>query len=185
MIYLFGVLALFVLNSAKAVAETVVETVEEHLDSWNLYDNLFQKWGQVYGVDPDFLKAIALNESSLGRAPSVERGLEDPHDIEGSKSTDGLSWGLMQVTIKTAEGLDPAATKAKLNDPNYSVKLAAELFAQNQNTFNRSEPRWLEWVVKSYNQGAGNTKKERLGQIQGYAQEYWERFQRNYERVIE
>lgn len=184
MIYIFGAIALFLLNTAKASADAIVETVEEHLDTWTQFDNLFQHWGQVYSVQWQYLKAIALNESNLGRAESVAIGLENPSDIDNSKSSDGLSWGLMQVTIKTARGLDPNATEEKLNNPNYSVKLAAQLFSQNQEQFNRFDDRWLEWVVKSYNQGAGNTKKERDGKIQGYAQEYWERFQRNFERAI-
>lgn len=175
------------LKPASVVAVDAVNSigdmVQENSDYWTEYDSLFKKYGPIYGVDWTYLKAIALNESDLGRAASVARGLEVPTDIEGSKSSDGKSWGLMQVTLKTAKYLDPNASEIKLNEPSYSVNLAAKLFSQNMTQFSRYEDRWLEWVVKSYNQGAGNTKKERLGQIEGYAEEYWARFQRNLERV--
>lgn len=185
MIWLIGVLlaALGITKGADA-AESVTDFVEEHMDSWTQYDALFKRYAQIYGVeDWHWLKAIALNESSLGKAKSVARGLEAPWDIEGSKSYDGKSWGLMQVTMATGKWLDPSCTEEKLNNPEYSVKLAADLFARNQKTFNRYESRWLEWVVKSYNQGSGNTKKEIAGGP-GYANEYWDRFNRNLERVI-
>lgn len=182
--------AAFLLLGLKPATEIAVDTannigdiVEQNLDSWTVFDSLFKKYGPMYGVDWTYLKAIALNESLLGKIASVARGLEVPTDIEGSKSSDGKSWGLMQVTLKTAKYLDLSATEVKLNDPSYSVNLAAKLFSQNMTQFSRFEDRWLEWVVKSYNQGAGNTKKERAGEIEGYAEEYWARFQRNLERV--
>jgi membrane-bound lytic murein transglycosylase MltF len=176
-------LALLGITKGQTAFEAVSDTVEEHLDSWTQYDSLFQKYAAMYGVeDWRWLKAIALNESSLGKAPSVARGLEAPWDIEGSKSSDGKSWGLMQVTMATGRWLDPNCTEEKLNNPEYSIKLAADLFTRNQKLFSRLDSQWLEYVVKSYNQGAGNTKKE-IASGKGYANEYWARFNRNFERV--
>jgi len=150
--------------------------------NWTRFDSLFQKYGQIYSVPWTWLKAIALNESSLGAEKSVARGIASPNDIEGSKSYDGLSWGLMQVTIKTARGLDPKATEAKLNDPDYSVQLAARYLSQLSTQFSRLDLRYMEWVIKSYNQGPGNTRKE-IASGKGYADEYWARFKRNLEKV--
>jgi soluble lytic murein transglycosylase-like protein len=152
-------------------------------ENWTKFDALFKLYGAQFGVPWEYLKAIALNESSLGTANSVALGIRNPYDIEGSKSYDGLSWGLMQVTIKTARGLDPAATEVKLNNPEYSIKLAAKYIGQLQKMFSTVDQRYLEWVIKSYNQGPGNSKKERDGKSEGFAQEYWDRFQRNLERV--
>jgi len=149
------------------------------------YDGLFVKWGSTYGVDWRWLKAIAMNESSLGLHPSVAYGIKNPKDIENSKSSDGKSWGLMQVTLTTARDLDASATAEKLNNPDYSVMLAAEYVAWLKSRFNPGEPRYLEWVIKSYNQGPGNTDKEKRGQISGYAGEYWARFQRNLKKVVD
>ena len=180
--YVFGVavLGLIALSKNRIVEE--VDAVQAQ-DNWTKFDKWFKQYGAQYGVDWQWLKAIAMNESSLGTAKSVARGFENPYDIEGSKSYDGLSWGLMQVTIKTARGLDPVANEVKLNDPEYSISLAAKYFGQLQKMFPLTDPRYVEWVVKSYNQGPGNSKKERAGTSNGFAQEYWERFQRNLERV--
>lgn len=154
--------------------------------SWAVFDPLFRDAGKRYGVDPKWLKAICMNESSLGAAKSVALGLREPGNIEGSKSTDGKSWGIMQVTLTTARGMDPAATEKKLNDPAYSVDLAARYVADLKRRFATSDPRYLEWVIKSYNQGPGNTAKEKNQQIvKGYADEYWERFQRNLKKIEE
>jgi soluble lytic murein transglycosylase-like protein len=109
-------------------------------------------------------------------------GIEHPSDIENSKSSDGKSWGLMQMTIKTARGLDSSATEEKLNDPDFSIDLSARYIAQLMGMFSSSDERYVEWVVKSYNQGPGNTKKEMKTGV-SYAQEYWDRWLRNYNRV--
>ena len=145
-------------------------------------DDIFKKYAGVYGLDWLMLKSICANESSLGTHPSVVRGLNYPYDVEGSKSSDGKSWGLMQVTLPTAQDFDKTATAIKLNDPEYSVKIAAQFLAWLTIRYKTTDPRRNEWIVKSYNQGAGNTNKEINGQISGYAKEYWERYQRNYKK---
>jgi soluble lytic murein transglycosylase-like protein len=178
-----GLGGLFLTKTAQSAAESVVETVETHLDFWTQFDALFQNYGARWGVDWTWLKAIALNESDLGRAKSVARGLADPTDVPGSTSSDGKSWGLMQVTLTTARDLDASASEIKLNNPDYSVNLAAKYISQLKSQFNQFDPRFMEYVVKSYNQGPGNTRKEIQGKIAGYAQPYWERFQRNLQRV--
>jgi membrane-bound lytic murein transglycosylase MltF len=166
----------------------IVEVVEVHMDSWNRFDQEFRRYApaSIAGVPGwQVLKAIALNESDLGREKSVAHGIQFPLDVEKSKSYDGLSWGLMQVTLRTARELDAAATEAKLNDPSYSIRLASQYFSKLVTYFNPLEPRYLEWVIKSYNQGPGNSRKERAGTGGGYANEYWARFQRNLKRVQE
>ena len=183
--WLFGAAGLAFLAISQKTA--IVETWQETGDSWTRFDPLFASIGADYGVDPKWLKAFALNESSLGDDSSVARGLEVPTDIEGSKSSDGLSWGLMQVTVKTGRDYDPECSPEKLNDPKYSIDLAAQLIADLKKKFTPDDERRLEWIVKSYNQGAGNTKKERAGLLpnhpDGFAQAYWERWKRNFDRV--
>lgn len=165
-------------------SQIVQDKIEENLDSWTRFDSAFKKYAQKYNIDWKWLKAIALNESSLGKASSVERGLNFPEDVEGSKSTDGKSWGLMQVTVTTAKDFDLTATPQKLNDPNYSIEIACKYINWVKKQFSSTDNKYMEWVVKSYNQGVGNTKKEISKKIsKGYADEYWARFQRNLERV--
>lgn len=151
-------------------------------ENWTKFDSLFRSSAEKYGVPFEWLKAIALNESSLGTAKSVALGMQNPNDVAGSKSSDGKSWGLMQVTLSTAKGLDKNATEVKLNSPAYSIDLAAKYLKQLSTQFSRLDTRYVEWTIKSYNQGPGNTKKEQATGI-GYADEYWARFQRNLEKV--
>lgn len=156
--------------------------------TWSLWDVDFKREAAKYpGQDWRWLKAIALNESTLGLESSVALGLREPNNIEGSKSQDGKSWGLMQVTLTTARDLDASASEAKLNNPQYSIALAARYLPRIERmlapAITRAHPRFLEFLIKSYNQGAGNSLKEYRGQSSGFAKEYWERFQRNLARV--
>lgn len=157
---------------------------QKNLEPFFRFDNLFKKYASEYGVKNWlWLKAICMNESSLGSYPSVAHGLLYPWDIEKSKSQDGKSWGIMQVTVTTAQTMDPSADAVKLNNAEYSVKLGAWYISKLQKMFAQSDPRYLEWVIKSYNQGPGNTKKEMQGSSSGFAHEYWDRFKRNLERA--
>ena len=71
-------------------------------DDFTKWDDLLKKYSVQYKVPWRWLKVIILNESSNGNDRSVLRGLANPNDIEGSKSSDGKSWGLMQITLATA-----------------------------------------------------------------------------------
>lgn len=144
------------------------------------YDELFKKYGAAYGVDWKLLKAICYVESTLGLNPRVKRGLEVPSDIEGSKSTDGKSWGLMQLRPETARDFDSTATPEKLNNAEFSIKIGAQFVAWTQNYIKKfvspANPRFLEFVIKAYNQGVGNTKKEIQKLSAGYAEAYFKKF---------
>ncbi len=161
------------LDFAKKGVDAVSDSVNGYPTN---YDSLFQLHGKRFGVDWKLLKRIAIIESNLGRAKSVAHGLRNPSDVEGSKSSDGKSWGLMQVTLPTAQWLDKSATVEKLNDPNFSVYLAAKFFEYLQDYFPKTDARYWEWVVKSYNQGQGNTAKERAGTSTGFAHAYWAKY---------
>jgi soluble lytic murein transglycosylase-like protein len=166
----------FILSGGAAVA--VINT-----NIPNTYDAHFKKYGAKYGVNWLLLKRIAMIESKIGTHPTVVRGLKNPSDIEGSKSTDGKSWGIMQVTLTTAQWLDPSATVEKLNNPDYSIDLAARYLKYLQGFFPLTDARYWEWVVKSYNQGQGNTAKERSGSSAGFAGAYWAKY-KQYETEI-
>jgi len=118
---------------------------------WTKYDPLFVRYGAAYSVPWQWLKAIAIVESNLGKAPSVARGLEKPSDVAGSTSSDGKSWGLMQLTLPTARQFESATTEIGLNNPDTSVRLAAKyLHWVMQNYFTDQEN-----VIRSYNGGPG------------------------------
>ncbi len=152
-------------------------------ENWERWDNLFKTMGAKHSVDWKILKAICMTESSLGTNKSVALGLANPKNTSGSASSDGKSWGLMQVRLKTARDLDLLVTPEKLNNAEYSIDLAAKYVSQLKKIFRTPDVRYLEWVIKSYNSGPGNVKKEMKGEIQGFANEYWRRFKNNYELV--
>jgi soluble lytic murein transglycosylase-like protein len=114
-------------------------------DAWNKYDGLFRAAAANYGVPFNWLKGIAIIESSLGT---------DPRVLAGGVSGDGLSWGLMQFTLPTARDYDPSTTPAKLNEAAFSIDLAGQFLADLKKQFAGDERK----IIMSYNQGAGNTR---------------------------
>lgn len=155
----------------------VLQSSESETMTQNNFDDLFKKYAAKYGLDWKMLKAIAIIESSLGRASSVAYGLKNPSDTEKSKSTDGLSWGLMQVTLTTARDYDSNATAQRLNNPEYSVDLASRHLKMLINLF-KNDANQIEKVVKSYNQGQGATMKNKP-----YADGYWIKYQNAYKTI--
>lgn len=137
------------------VDEVVTQKIQT--DAYTRWDDLFKRYGSQYGVDWMLLKATCWVESDLGRNSRVARGLAVPTDVEGSKSYDGLSWGLMQVTLPTASDFRPGTTVPDLNNPVISVELAAKITARNQKLF----PGNLEYTVRAYNGGPGFLKTAR------------------------
>lgn len=114
------------------------------------WDDLMKRKATQFRVPWRWLKVIILNESSNGQAKSVQRGLADPSDVEGSKSSDGKSWGLFQVTHATAKGLTGREVSAvELNNPEFSAELAARLVRELVDTFGYD----FEKVMRAYNGG--------------------------------
>lgn len=138
------------------------------------YDDYFKKYAPI-GIDWKLLKRIAKIESNIGLNPRV---------LAGAVSYDGLSYGLMQLRLTTAQDFDKSATIQKLNDPEYSVKIAALYINWCRNylikyaKLNQYDLRFTEFLVKSYNQGVGNTTKEINGLSKGFSQGYWEKYQK-------
>lgn len=146
------------------------------------YDELYKKYAAMNGLDWKMLKAISIIESSEGQAASVKYGLNNPKDAVKSVSFDGKSWGLMQMTLPTALDYDSKASVELLNNAEYSIKLASLHLKYLSKLFPTSA-RKTEWIVKSYNQGQGNTYKERDGVIIGYAADYWRKYLNAYNGI--
>jgi soluble lytic murein transglycosylase-like protein len=136
-------------------------------EAWRRYDAIFRRYATSYGIDWTWLKAFSLNESLLGT---------DARTSKGEVSSDGLSWGIMQVTLSTAIALGAGPIQGPaLNNPDLSVSLAAKLVAQLQKQFSGN----LEAIVMSYNEGSGNYSKGKR------VPEYWERWKRWHKIVLE
>lgn len=116
------------------------------------YDFLFEREGHAAGVPPLWLKATSGVESDFGRDSLVRAG---------QVSRDGLSYGLMQLRESTARDFDPAVTIAKLNDPAYSIRVAAKFMAWVRSQWDLNDPRFEEWCIRSYNGGVGGTQEVR------------------------
>lgn len=162
---ILGALAAFLI-AGKAAAGASAEG-EETVDDWNRYDALFKKYASRYGLPWEWLKAIALNESDLGRDPLV---------VNHQLSRDGKSKGLMQLTLPTAQDYKPDVTLDELDDPELSVDLAAQYLAYLYRRY-AGDP---QKVIMSYNQGQGNTDAGKT-----YALGYFQRWQRNLNQVEE
>lgn len=163
-------------GAGEEVEDTVTQNID--VDAYTQFDALMQaaaaRWGvPSYGPIPAddsgpelaggpgwwLMKAVCWVESDLGRARSVAQGLETPSDVDGSISSDGLSWGLFQVTLATAADFRAGTTAEELNDPNISAELGARILARNSIHF----PGNLEFIVRAYNGGLG-FQKTRSGQ---------------------
>jgi hypothetical protein len=191
-----GALLYFVAKKT-GVAQSVEETVEDEIvaysDSFTRFDPLFLRFGRQYGVSPAWLKAICMNESSLGEAPTVALGIREPANREGSKSQDGKSWGIMQVTEVTGRDFDPGCAYFRLNNPEYSVEMAAKVVARSLRSFPVVMPAYEEYNIKAYNGGIGRMQWELSGEWEDFTQAkqdahrnaianmevYWKRYLRN------
>lgn len=160
--------------AAASVSKAILSKGYPTGAAWSKWDSLFKKYGEQYKVPWSWLKAICMTESALGTAKSVMAGLKNPSDPL-SISTDGLSWGLMQIRVETANDMEKGTTWVKLNDPETAVRIAAKFLRWLINQFPEKKGNELtKAVIMSYNQGAGNTKKGKT-----YAAPYWEKFNTN------
>lgn len=140
-----GVFALLIFGVSKVVGSNEKLTRE--------YDALFLKYATKYGLDPKMLKAIALNESTLGKNKGYE-------PIGGTS-------GLMQIKLSTAKDFFKNLTSLELTSDEKQVESAAAFLSSLSKQFNGDEKK----TVMSYNQGAGNTRSGKT-----FAQPYWEKY---------
>ena len=131
-------------------------------DKW---DDLFRKYGEQENVSPKLLKTIAMNESWLG-------------EYSGNEPIGNTS-GLMHIKLSTAQDFGDYNywSFSDLNpyrDEN-QIEAAAKYLKYLSGLFNGDEKK----IVMSYNQGQGNTLAGK-----NYAQDYWDRYNRNKERLV-
>lgn len=127
------------------------ESVLTEIPAFTQYDPLFHEASAAHNVPWRWIKAVCAQESNYGQAFSVAIGALDPNDVLGSASSDKKSWGLMQLTLPTAQGIRPGVTVAELNDPATSVDLGAAYLSQLMHIF----PGDRTSVFRAYNGGPG------------------------------
>lgn len=158
-------LGLLVVGSTTALAAS---KKDDELENWNEFDSLFKKYASLYGINWKWLKAIALNESTLNNNKLVKQGLA---------STDGKSYGIMQLTIPTASDMyGKTVTPSQLNNPEFSIMYAAKYVGRLAKMFSFDEQK----TIISYNQGQGNTKKGN-----DFTGDYYPRFKRWLSKINE
>ena len=126
----------------------------------NARADCFYKAGIWYQIDPDYLRAIAWQESRYNPAATNSN-----RDRNGKiTSTD---YGLMQINSLTLAGFRreyPGLTAQKLlNDPCVSIFVGAMVLRRNMNQYGAS---WL--AVGMYNAGVKN-RKETIANRHKYA----------------
>lgn len=149
-----------------------IKTGDEKLDR---FDDLFEKYGKIYGIDPKMLKIISMIESRIGQNAGI--------------GFDGKSTGIMQIApnvkldSNNIHDVKERQIKGTLNGPRpiddfddheLSVETAAKLLAYAQKIFGSNK----EFVVKSYNQGVRNTANREAQGREGFTRDYWEKYQK-------
>src|SRR5574343_1601256 len=111
------------------------------------YLPMFQRVSDSTGVPVSLLLAHAKQESSF-----------DPKAYRAEPAINDASYGLVQVLLKTAQGIDKTATVQKLYDPEYNLLIGAKYIAQNMARY----PGDIKSAIASYN--AGVARKNEQGQ---------------------
>jgi hypothetical protein len=147
-------------------------TPEDFGQNWTKWDDLIKSNCDTAQVPWLWMKAIMINESALGLNPRVSLGLLHPDDIEGSKSEDGKSWGLLQLEPASAKDFDIIANAQKLNNPDYTIHIGSKLLRRLYRGLGGVE----EFVIKGWNQGQGASVLEQTGRIVSHAEPYWTKY---------
>lgn len=144
--FLLIMIGIFSVLGVATAGAAIVTDVNFNYPNWQKFDTLFRKFATKYAVDWKDLKAIGMIESRLGSDKLTSKGLV---------SSDGLSYGLMQVTLTTAGDLRKGTTADDLNNPEISIELAARYISQLNRRYQGDKRK----MIMSYNQGPGNTDK--------------------------
>lgn len=93
-------------------------------------------------VDPMLVKAVIASESSwVSTAYRAEPQIND------------ASYGLMQILLATARGMQPSVTAEQLADPSTNISLGTRYLAQQLNRFG------YPGALAAYNGGPGNVAR--------------------------
>lgn len=144
-------------TTEEATAETpvfIIDTDDKSgttpIQNANNYDEIFNKYSSMYGVDETLLKAMAAQESC------------------GNPNASGSAIGLMQIEKNVWVGNNVTAynfsnkadetiivNEDKLSDPDYNIKVASMILQRTLEKFNYNIPISLQ----AYNLGEGNMSK--------------------------
>jgi hypothetical protein len=108
-------------------------------------DDLFKKWGAVYGVEWRLLKAIAITESRLNPDAVNSRDKESIGLMQVLCHPDGEGGCSNRLNVDGWSG----ATRKKLFDPHFNIRIGTQILAWNIRTYGMPKAvavynRWAE-----------------------------------------
>lgn len=110
------------------------------------FADCFENAGKYYGIDPDYLRAIAWQESRF------------KHNVINKNYDGSLDVGIMQINTNTLKSIKreyPNLTKDRLlNEPCLNIFVGGMLLKRNFNAYGK---KWLS--VGMYNAGMRNSNK--------------------------
>jgi soluble lytic murein transglycosylase-like protein len=140
------------------------------------YLPIIQAAADRYSVPAALLLAHTRQESNFD--PSAYR--EEPAIGDGST-------GMMQILLRTAQGLDANATEELLLDPEYNINLGAKLIRKNLDRYNKassSTEKQFKDAIAAYNAGTAfinsdgvYTNSKGIPNVQGYVDNVYEYLQ--------
>lgn len=147
----------------------VLVAIQRQVSKWSTkYDAIFMKYASKYGLDWKMLKAIAIKESTLGENKRVK---------SGQVSTDGLTYGLMQIKYSVAKfylGANAGDELSFRTNFEKQIEAAAAYLADLKKKFNGDTKK----MVISYNQGETHTKNGK-----DYTGDYYPKYLEFYRQV--
>lgn len=124
-------------------------TSSENIDNVNQYDNIFQKYAKMYGLDANLLKAIACQESGGNHYDNLGNGpAEGIMQIEKSVH---LGETITGYNFETGENDYFEITSDNLQDIDFNIRVAAIDLRNAIEAFNYNIPQGTQ----AYNLGIG------------------------------
>lgn len=137
-------------------------------DEFDLY---FQRSGERNNIDPNYIKALGLNESWLGK-------YKNEVVVNGEATS-----GIMHLELPTARDYLPGVSREELLKPENEIEIATKHFKWLLGQTNNN----LDHAVRAYNGGIGRLREYLRGEAPDIwvknTNEYLERFKRNLKRL--
>lgn len=106
------------------------------------YDRLLRAAAKKYGLSPQMVKAVAANESMVGKFTQLE--------------SIGGTTGIMHIKLSTARDLVPTLTQAELNRPEVDIDLGVRYLKKMWDRYSKFDPiTRTRYAVMAYNGGPG------------------------------
>lgn len=137
------------------------------------FDNFFQRSGNRHNINPNYIKALGLNESWLGKYTNTVT-------VQGR-----TTGGIMHIELPTARDYVSHITPEQLTQPENEIEIATRHFKWLLSEFDQD----LELAVRAYNGGIGRVRQYLKNEAPDHwiknTTDYWERYQRNMKKLGE